>query len=74
MSVSENTLAKELLAKENELKLELFKTQLKKAEFIDEIKHGLGNEIKRNPNKVKVIKKTWHQKLKIFLSNLFTKL
>lgn len=73
MNVTDDTLAKELLAKENEEKLELFKTQLKKAQFIDEIKNGLGSEIKRNPNTVKIIKKSWYKKLKITLGNLFRK-
>lgn len=73
MSVSDNEIAKELLAKENEVKLEIFKTELKKAQFIDEIKNGLGSEIKRNPRAIKIIKKPWHQRLKKSLSKLFTK-
>ncbi len=73
MEPTNDALAKELLAKENEEKLEKFKTQLRKQQFIEEIKNGLGNEIKRNPSAVKVIKKPWTTKLKLGLAKLFTK-
>lgn len=43
------------------------KTQLKKEKFIKDIKNGLGEQIKFNGNKVKVIKKS---KFKRFLERL----
>jgi len=38
----------------NNIRLEKKKTDLKKEAFIQEIKNGLGEEIKINPNKVEV--------------------
>jgi hypothetical protein len=64
---------KELSTYENEIKHEIFKTSLKKNQFLMEIKNGLGAEIKKNPNQVKIIKKTWSQKIKAFLLKIFTK-
>jgi hypothetical protein len=47
----------EIKKEENSIKLELKKTDLKKIAFIEEIKNGLGEKIKLNPNSlVKVIK------------------
>lgn len=48
-------------------------TKLKKDKFISEIKSGLGDDIKKNPRGVKIIKKTAFDKFKAFLRNLFTK-
>jgi hypothetical protein len=70
---AENTLNKELAAKENEVKLEQFKTELRKSQFIEEIKGDLGVAIKLNPRKVRIIKKPWHVKFKNSLAKLFTK-
>ncbi len=56
---------------EKEIILEKYKTALKKTQFINEIKGGLGEEIKKNPNKIKIIKKTWSQKLRIFFVKIF---
>lgn len=64
---------KELSDYENEIKHEIFKTGLKKQQFLMEIKNGLGAEIKANPNQIKIIKKTWSQKFKAFLVKIFTK-
>ena len=48
-------------------------TELKKNKFINELKSGLGEQIKQNPNKVTVIKKTFKERVKLFLKKLFTK-
>jgi hypothetical protein len=48
-------------------------TALKKAQFANEIKSGLGVKIKENPNGVKLIKKSWGQKLSSWFKNIFTK-
>lgn len=45
-----NTIKKE----SNGIRLEKKKTDLRKEAFIQEIKNGLGEEIKLNPNKVEV--------------------
>lgn len=48
-------------------------TILKKKQFIEELKSGLGEEIKKNPNQVKIIKKTFLQKIGLVLKKIFTK-
>lgn len=65
--------SKELKTLEQELLLEKYKTALKKVQFINEIKSGLGADIKSNPNKVKVIKKSWYQKIVLIIKKIFTK-
>lgn len=64
---------KELEDTERLNNLEKYKTALKKAQFVNEIKSGLGTDIKNNPSKVKIVKKTWLQKLGLLLKKLFTK-
>jgi hypothetical protein len=41
--------------------------------LINEIKTGLGEEIKKNPNKAKIIKKTRTQRFVLWLKKIFTK-
>jgi hypothetical protein len=48
-------------------------TELKKNQFINEIKTGLGEKVKNNPNGIKIIKKKWYQKVGIFIKNIFTR-
>ena len=73
-----------MIPKKNELTLELEQTEKekilfaenndrKKAQLIGEIKMGLGAEIKKNPGKAKIIKKTKTEKLALWLRNIFTK-
>ena len=70
--------------KKNELTIEIEQTEKekilfaenndrKKAQLIGEIKMGLGAEIKKNPGKAKIIKKTRTEKFMIWLKNIFTK-
>jgi hypothetical protein len=70
--------------KKNELTIEIEQTEKekilfaenndrKKAQLIGEIKMGLGAEIKKNPGKAKIIKKTRAEKFKLWLKNIFTK-
>ena len=63
----------ELKAAERDMLLDMNKTAQAKAKLISEIKNGLGDDIKKNPSKVNVIKKTWGQKLMINLKKVFTK-
>ena len=58
---------------DREIALDKYKTAMKKVQFINEIKDGLGGKIKENPNQIKIIKKTRIEKLKIFLKKIFTK-
>jgi len=71
--MNDKILNREVKQAENEMLLEKYKTALKKTQFINEIKSGLGKEIKSNPSKVKIIKKTWYQKLLSVLKKIFTK-
>lgn len=63
----------ELEQKENEEKLFKYQTALKKIQLIEEIKNGLGDEIKQVKGKIKIIKKPWNKKLGLFLKKIFTK-
>lgn len=44
-----------------------------KEKLITDLKRGLGDEIKKNPRKVKIIKKSLFQRFVIFIKKLFTK-
>jgi len=50
-----------------------YKTALKKAQLINEIKSGLGEQIKKNPNKAKIIKKSWFERFIFNIKKIFTK-
>jgi hypothetical protein len=56
------------------LKRETKNTDVFKAQFIREMKNGLGEEIKKNPKGFKVLKQTWYQKLFTKLKKILTKL
>ena len=73
MKITDDMISNELDATQKAIDLEKHKTALKKAEFIREIKGGLGSEIKSNPSAIKVIKKPWYKRFKIFLAKLFTR-
>ena len=57
----------------NEIKATKQNTELKKEQFINELKSGLGNKVKSNPNKIKIIKKKWYQRLITTIKNIFIK-
>lgn len=57
----------------NDIKGQREQTKLNKLRFINEIKGGLGEKIKENPNEITVIKKPWYSKLGRFIKNIFTK-
>jgi hypothetical protein len=48
-------------------------TNIKKQNFINELKGGLGEKVKENPTKIKKIEKTFSQKTKLFIKNIFTR-
>ena len=56
---------------ENLIALDKEKTQLKKEQFINEIRNGLGDHIKKNGNKVTKIKVSWWVRLKRKITKLF---
>lgn len=71
--MEKNNVTLEIKQATQEIELEKTKTQLKKSQLISELKSGLGDEIKKNPNKVKIIKKTRYQKFVLALKKIFTK-
>lgn len=73
MKVTDDILNKELDAAEKDIELEKYKTALKKAKFIHEIKSGLGQEIKSNPSKITIIVKPWYYKVFQSIKKIFTK-
>ncbi len=44
-----------------------------KNKLIKDLKNGLADEIKNNPNKVKIIKKSFFQRIGIFIRKIFTR-
>jgi hypothetical protein len=71
--MNEKMVNREIKQAENEILLEKYKTALKKTQLINELKSGLGNEIKKNPGKAKIIKKPWYKKFLIGFKKIFTK-
>jgi len=47
------------------------RTQLKKEQFIKEIRSGLGDHIKKSGNKIKKIKKSWCRRFLARLIKMF---
>ena len=70
--MSDKALTKEQILADREILAEKYKTASKKVNFVNEVKNGLGVEIKKNP-KPKIIKKTFSQKLVMSLRKIFTK-
>ena len=57
----------------NDIKGMKHTTNVKKKNFIDELKGGLGEKVKKNPTRIKKIEKTFSQKTKLFIKNIFTR-
>lgn len=64
---------RELEGATNEINIDKYKTALKKAQLINDLKQGLGEEIKKNPNLVTRIEESWYKKLGVFIKGIFTK-
>ena len=73
MSGKKDIVSREIEQIEREMLMNKYQTALKKGQLINDIKGGLGDEIKSNGGKVKVLKKSWFERLKLRLKNLFTK-
>ena len=58
---------------EKQILLDKYTTAQHKAKFINEIKSGLGNEIKQVGGKVKIIEKSFLNKILDKLKKIFTK-
>lgn len=71
--MKDNTTNREANKLEKEILVEKYKTALKKNQFLNELKNGLGAEIRKNPGRVRIIKKPWYVKFMITLKKIFTK-
>ncbi len=70
--MSDKAISREQALADKDVLVEKYKTALKKAEFVNEIKNGLGEEIKKNP-KPKVIKRSLFYKITSMIKKIFTK-
>lgn len=70
--VNDDEVQKELNEAENEKKLLDYKLSKSKIDFIDEIKSGLGKQIKENGNKVEVIKPSIWKRFGNAIKRIFT--
>jgi hypothetical protein len=66
-------LKQEIKIVEKDILNDKFRTAMDKVKFVNEIKTGLGQEIKKNPNKVKINKKTFKDKFLDLIKKIFTK-
>lgn len=69
--MNDKMIDKEIKQIENEIKADLFMTEIRKKKFIGDLKSGLGEEIKKNPNKVKFVKQPWYKKISNFFKKVF---
>jgi hypothetical protein len=67
------TIDREIELEEKELLRDKFVTALRKTQFVNELKNGLGEEIKKNPKSVKIIKVSRYKRFVTWLKNFFTK-
>ncbi len=58
---------------QNDIRAVRENVEQKKSNFINELKSGLGDKVKKNPNKITKIKKPFSEKVKSFFKNIFTK-
>jgi hypothetical protein len=70
--MNDKSITREKALADKDALVEKYKTALKKAEFVNEIKNGLGEEIKKNP-KPKVIKRSFFYKITSMIKKIFTK-
>ena len=70
--MSDKAVNREQTLADKDVLVEKYKTALKKAQFVNEVKNGLGEEIKKNP-KPKVIKKSLLGRIVLTIKKLFTK-
>jgi len=72
--ITKREFIKELDQTEQDIVSTRYATALKKTQFINELKNGLGQEMKKNPNAVKIIKKSRYKKFISWVKKLFIKL
>ena len=70
--MDDKIISREQSLADKDVLVEKYKTALKKTQFINEVKNGLGDEIKKNP-KPKLIKKSFTSKIISAIKKVFTK-
>jgi hypothetical protein len=70
--MSDKAISREQTLADKDMLVEKYKTALKKAQFVNEVKNGLGEEIKKNP-KPKVIKRSFLYRIGQSIKKMFTK-
>jgi hypothetical protein len=70
--MNEKAISREQTIADKETLVEKYKTALKKAQLVNEIKNGMGEEIKKNP-RPKIIKKSLSSKIITVIKKIFTK-
>jgi hypothetical protein len=70
--MSDKAISREQALADKDVLVEKYKTALKKAEFVNEIKNGLGEEIKKKPKPI-IKKPTLGQKIMVSIKKIFTK-
>lgn len=73
MSKRKSVVEGEIEKIEKEVLMYRYQTALKKTQFVNELKNGLGEAIKKNPNGHIVYKKSFSEKFFNFLKKIFTK-
>jgi hypothetical protein len=67
------TVEKEIELEEKEILRDKFLTAMRKTQFVNELKSGLGDEIKKNPRGIKIIKESRYKRFMSWLKTFFTK-
>jgi hypothetical protein len=70
--MSDKSISREQSLADKEVLVEKYKTALKKVNFVNEVKNGLGEEIKKNP-RPKIIKRSLTYKIIASIKKIFTK-
>lgn len=58
----------------NRMALDKNGTEIQKTRLINQLKNGLGEKIKENPNEVIIIKRSWYQKLGVTIRKILSKI
>lgn len=68
-----NSIEREIELEEREILRDKFLTAMRKTQFVNELKSGLGDEIKKNPRGIKIIKESRYKRFMSWLKAFFTK-
>jgi hypothetical protein len=67
--MEDKSISREQILADKEVLVEKYKTALKKVNFVNEVKNGLGEEIKKNP-RPKIIKRSLTYRIIAFIKKL----